>query len=736
MRRQRKKRKLSGFLALLCALTLAGCGQEAAETTPETVELLEPVGSASAWEEVVRRDLYDAKVYAGAVLPYVEEYEFSESRNFASYSAYPGDEVKMGGALLSGDTKALDEQIEAMEKALAEMDEAYQEYVKDTEEALKKPRENVKIYGEAIERLEKSRPEQYIADKSGGENETENATESETVNQIENPEYTAWKRDYDYCDSGYRDAWLLTARLEQGLKERTELYELDRDYNASQLEKLKKRRRACTLTSEIPGTVVAMQYYGRDMGSWDGMTYIRSGIPLMAVADLGRKRVCCEFINEIKATKAADLYAFINGKRYEVTYEPPEDEAEVRSLIQSNIPVYSTFWLEDAEDVEIGDFAVIALVSQKRENVISIPRTALYRDEGGDFVYVRNGSESVYTPVKTGLYEGLYVEILSGLNEGDQVLVTQGSQPGKTVLTLEKGEIQSSFEDSGELYYSDTTEVLNPVKSGTCYCVEMPVLYQQVEKGQVIARIKVEPDENAIARLVRQIQRAKERLADYKAGQENPDEEALAQRQKAIDELEKELADIRADAAVTEIKAPVSGIIINLASYEEGSRMENDEAFCVIADAERVFIRVTDDNGQLQLGSEVTVEYQNKLAQTAAGTGEVVTVNRMGVSPELRSGWALIRLPRDVVEDMSASYLGSGRYWNLAWFRVSAVTRTMEDVILIPKAAVTESAGSTYVDVKMPDGSIERKSFLAGGSDSKNYWVLEGLAEGMEICSE
>lgn len=729
MTERKKKKSLPGLLALICAVTLAGCAQDTAvETgeTAETVELMEPVGTSSAWDEVSRRDMYSAKVYSGAVLPYVEEYELSEAQTFLRYGAYPGEEIKKGGALLYSDTQELDKQIEALEKSIDDMDLSYEEYMADVEESLKKPRENVKIYGDAIERLESSKPEEYIVtvDEDGQEVKTEN------------PEYAEWKQSYDYCDPRYRDAWLTVARLEQGQKERTELYELDRGYSVSRLEKLRQKKREGTLYSGMAGTVAAMRYFGVNTGSWSGRDYnVPRNAPLMAVADVERKRVCCQYINEPTVRGAADVYAFINGRRYEVTYEPM-DETEVRNLIKNQIDVYSTFWIEDDGEVEQGDYAVIVVVSEKREEALSIPRTALHRDGNGSYVYVREGTESVYTPVKTGLYEGMYVEILSGLEEGDQVLTTQGTQPGENILTLAKGEVHSEFKAEGDLYYTSVTTVENPVKYGTCYCEEMPLRFQQVEKGEVIARIRVEPDENAIARYEKQLQRAKERLEDLKEQDETANEKIIEQRQEEIEELEETLDEIRADARVTEIKAPVSGIITDLGSYEKDDRIDSQAMICIIADPQRCFIRVTDENKLLNFGNEATVNYQNKQGVYTEGTGRVVTVNSMGLSYGLRTYRALIMLPQEMVEDMSVSTLGLGDYWNNAIFSVKVTTRKMENVVLVPKSAVIESNGSTYVNVRMPDGRIMTKSFIAGGSDGKNYWVLEGLTEGMEICSE
>lgn len=62
--------------------------------------------------------------------------------------------------------------------------------------------------------------------------------------------------------------------------------------------------------------------------------------------------------------------------------------------------------------------------------------------------------------------------------------------------------------------------------------------------------------------------------------------------------------------------------------------------------------------------------------------------------------------------------------------------KTMDNVVLVPKAAVTVKDEHTYVKVFEEDGSVISVSFLAGGSNGDYYWVIEGLTEGMTICLE
>ncbi len=89
------------------------------------------------------------------------------------------------------------------------------------------------------------------------------------------------------------------------------------------------------------------------------------------------------------------------------------------------IPV--TFEFNGNREIISGTFAEIYLLTQKRDNVISLPTDAITEEQGVNFVYIQI-DETCYkkNEVKLGESDGQRVEILSGLNGGEQV-VTHGA---------------------------------------------------------------------------------------------------------------------------------------------------------------------------------------------------------------------------------------------------------------------------------------------------------------------
>jgi membrane fusion protein, multidrug efflux system len=74
------------------------------------------------------------------------------------------------------------------------------------------------------------------------------------------------------------------------------------------------------------------------------------------------------------------------------------------------------------ETLRPGMFGRIEVVYDQRNNVLTMPRTALLEDEGEAAVFVVRGNKAVRVPVKLGYSTGEFAEVLSGLKEGEQVI--------------------------------------------------------------------------------------------------------------------------------------------------------------------------------------------------------------------------------------------------------------------------------------------------------------------------
>ena len=191
---------------------------------------------------------------------------------------------------------------------------------------------------------------------------------------------------------------------------------------------------------------------------------------------------------------------------------------------------------------------------------------------------------------------------------------------------------------------------------------------------------------------------------------------------------------MKADAATTQIVAPRDGIIRRSYYYEltENEILSPDMGVCLISDQQVMYLNVENKDNQLAYGSTVTVKYKDKNQVSHLVEGKVVTAGAMSLSASMYEGKVLVKLSQEDFAAMAEAE--EERYASVYSFQVTAEVRVMEDVLLVPKEAVTVIGKNCYVKVKLETGEIQYRSFLAGGADGDNYWAMEGLTEGMELC--
>lgn len=761
----RRKQGLSLLLAAALLFSLCGCNGTVEEAGGKEVELIEPVNAVSDTEAAAYRNLYDVTVYSATVYPVVREYSFAGETQIEGFGAFLGEKVLKGQALVYGSTETIDGQIEAMEERIAAMEEEIARAEETLQENLAEPKEKVKWLAGVVEAYEKVKPAEKVyastleegeedntvssGDSSSAGNHKENSEESSSTGEsgdngsdgddrngqetedklVINPAYLAWEKEADVFIGQYRILAHSIHVQEENFRQKKELYELEHAYYQEQLEAWKEQRREYILTAREAGEVMAVPEagYGAYQAGAEEM--------VIAVGNTQEKLLKCDFINKADVAAAKDLYALIDGVRYEIEYQPMDSDAYAK-LAAAGEKIYSTFVLKgDTSQVCVGDFAVIALFREKKEQVLSIPKEALHKDEAGYYTYVMEEDEAAVVPVKVGISDGVYTEITSGLTEGTRVLVEKAAEYSEERVTVKKGSFQSSFENRGMMYYPVTEGVYNTVEYGTAYFGEYLVAeYAYVEKGDVIATVRVAMDEISLQRNQTRLQRARERLADLRKDGEEENKKAIEAKLEEIAELEELIAAMEADGATKEIRAGRSGILVGLGDYEKETILNYNSHIAEIADKSACYVVVENENNLLNYGNQVTITYTNQENQEKEAKGMVANLSQAGVSGDLQTAYSYILLPEEAIEDMSVSNNTGEEWWNYYRYTVSAAIREMDNVLVVPRKAVTQKNGCTYVNVVDEQGNVKACSFVAGGYDASNYWVVEGLSEGMVIC--
>lgn len=728
-----KKTLINFIMAGMTVTSVCGCGSinipfrnsTATEVTPkdsqyksnDEIELIEPAGSALSYVVAQKRDIYTVTTHSGMICPDTTEYKYDSDTKFGNYAALPGNEVAAGDTLFYGSLDNIDDKIEEIE-----------------EENAAKLQDQVDFVSDYFVDIDKAKKEEY---KAAGAYQNMCAFEPDDK---ESDAYAMWAKSVLPIETAAKNAKMAREKKEQNYIETTELFDLDYAYNEQRIARLNEKKANNSVTSDTDGIVVASNYFN----SGDE---IPEGYSIIAVGNPSDKEIVCDFVSKSVITKSIDYYALINGQRYEVTYENMEPE-EYKRLSKINDAVYSTFKIEDENDtLPLGTFATIVVVEKMTKDVLCVPKGAVLKDDSGSFVYVYQNGESIYTPVTTGVFDSGFMEITYGLNEGDKIVYDVDYNVGTKSATIAKGKVDYSFSTGGFLFYPFSEWVVNPAKNGTCYIKEICVTdYEQITKGQVLARVEVASTNVEAQRIERKIQRQQERLVDLYSKKQNTYNEdelmmidrAIRDRNQSIADLNKQLKKASMYSGVIELKAPYDGIVTEVSNLKEGSIVKYKEGIVQIASDDSSYIIVEDKEGLLSYGNEMTVTYKNSNGNSVTMTGMVANLSPYAVSKDLQTGYSVIMISAEDKAAMAeaGSDLSNG-YWSRNRYDVSGAIRSMDNVLLVPKSAVYKTGNDTYVITKDENGQANLVKFVAGGSDNANYWVAYGdIKEGMEICLE
>lgn len=753
----RRKRWICLTLAGILALSLLGCGEQPKESArpEEEIELLDPVSVEVTYQEAQIRDIYDIRAYQATVAPYVEEYSTEEYKTFYYNLVMTGQKVRKGQELFRVNVDQLDEQIEKKEEYIASMEEDYQDFVKSMTKSMKQYRDEEGRWNYYVRINEENEPEEFIwvpaedAESSGaesGENPgaqagEDSGTEAETpappqkMVQVENPAHAEWESGYNMVMGRYRIAKHAADTIQLQMDQRKALYELDLAHQQYLLERLRKERRECALASGMDGELVGMIERDR----YSNYYYAYAEQPIAAVADPSRKQIQCPYIPKNFIDKAIDVYALINGQRYEVDYHAISQE-EYQKLLDRDKKVYTTFTLRDESvEVENSQSVVIALVNNRYKDALTVPKDSVYRDSTGQYVYLLQDKQRIYTSVEVAYSDENYAVITSGLEVGDKVAYT-GERPlyGDKTVVLQKGRFFEKYTSRAQITYDSWDYLRNTIENGTVFFDEILIRENQyVKKGDVIAKVHVEPDTLELTANETRLSRLQNRLADYKKDNQGNEEEdfylkTVKSYTEQIEDLQETIAEQKRDFSTTELRANIDCLVWSLYNAPSpGDILVPNAIIGSGVDVDYAYLPLNNDAGTLQYGQKIMLSYFDAELQSHPIVGRVANATLVSVSSFLASKTAKVVLePEDLAALIESIYRGT----NSMQVPMEAELQVMENVVLVPAEAVHNYSGKTYVYVKDENGVVKMQNFVSGGNNREYYWVLEGLTEGMEVC--
>ena len=159
--------------------------------------------------------------------------------------------------------------------------------------------------------------------------------------------------------------------------------------------------------------------------------FVTMGTPLACVTQSSRlilkADVSQRHFSRLQDITSANFATQYSDRTYSIKNLGGRLLATGQSSKESSYYLPVTFEFENRDGIIPGSFAEIWLLTRARENVLSVPVSALTEEQGLYFVYLKL-DESCYRKqeVKLGESNGIRTEILSGLKPGDNV-VTKGA---------------------------------------------------------------------------------------------------------------------------------------------------------------------------------------------------------------------------------------------------------------------------------------------------------------------
>lgn len=324
------------------------------------------------------------------------------------------------------------------------------------------------------------------------------------------------------------------------------------------------------------------------------------------------------------------------------------------------------------------------------------------------------------------------------------------------VHILEKG---SFTEQGGNLVFSryiTSTSIVWLDIEGECaqyvggMANQMQYLGQYVEPGDPVARIVVDYDELLLEETKLKLTRLQERYARGEAKLSEDLEDMQIERTMIYNDYERMVVDVRCrqmqldwemesrayerqiaktqemlqalnvNSAVQDIEADKAGYIVYAGWREEGSELKDGDYICHIISPGFYCLDTGDQTGGLEYGQKLEFKSEPGL------TGTVVSGGSRALYGNLDQGQVIVRA--DFADGDSPEVKV-----NIVDLIADGSKNKVENVVLVPKEAVTVEEDQYFVTVLKEDGSLLKTEFIPGGSNKEVYWVWDGLTEGEKI---
>ena len=163
----------------------------------------------------------------------------------------------------------------------------------------------------------------------------------------------------------------------------------------------------------------------------NGGDYVEAGQPLAIITQNKHLYLRAEVperrFNELNNIQSAKFSTSYSNRLYDISQMGGHIQSYGRSAEVNNSYIPVIFEFNNTGDVVQGSYADIYLITHERQQVITLPLTAITEEQGLHYIYIQKDAEGYQKQeVTLGESDGERIEIKSGVKAGDRV-VTRGA---------------------------------------------------------------------------------------------------------------------------------------------------------------------------------------------------------------------------------------------------------------------------------------------------------------------
>ncbi|MFA6859376.1 MAG: efflux RND transporter periplasmic adaptor subunit [Bacteroidales bacterium] len=161
--------------------------------------------------------------------------------------------------------------------------------------------------------------------------------------------------------------------------------------------------------------------------------YVTVGQPVATIAQNRRLQLRADvserYYRQLKNVRSANFKTGADDSIHKLSEMNGRLLSYGKALQEDSFYIPVTFEFDNVGDIVPGGYAEVYLLSEAKENVISVPLTALTEEQGINYVYIKIEPDAfLKREVRTGRNNGERTEILRGLKEGDEVVTKAATQ--------------------------------------------------------------------------------------------------------------------------------------------------------------------------------------------------------------------------------------------------------------------------------------------------------------------